>query len=69
MTQALSGSNWRGHEFVLPGEKAPERKTFGSHAHYCCFNDRECEGVGNISHHVYIKLDCNCGTICNMVSY
>lgn len=33
-----------GHDFVLPGEKAPETKTFGSHAHCCC-NDRECEGV------------------------
>lgn len=54
-----------GHDLVHPGEK--ERKTFGSHAHCCC-NDRECEGVGNISHHVYIKLYCNRGTICDWVS-
>lgn len=67
-----SSSQWQrleqGHDFVLPGEKAPERKTVGSHAHCCC-NDRECEGVGNISHHVYIKLYCNRGTICDPVSY
>ena len=54
-----------GHDSVHPGEK--ERKTFGSHAHCCC-NDRECEGVGNISHCVYIKLYCNRGTICDWLS-
>lgn len=44
-----------------------KEKTFGSHARCCC-NDRECEGVGNISHHAYIKLYCNRGTICDRVS-
>lgn len=52
------------HDFVLPGAKATESKTFGSHAH-CFDNDGECEGAGNISQHVYIKLYCNRVTICD----
>lgn len=52
-----------GHGLVLPRERAGERKTFGSHGNCFC-SDRECEGVGSISHHVYINPYCNRGTVC-----
>lgn len=54
---------WRGLIWFSPERQQQQKgKTLGSHARCCC-NDRECEGVGSISHCAYIQPYCNRGTI------
>lgn len=43
------------HDLAVPGGSAAGTKTPRSHA-LCRWAHSECEGLGNISHHVYTKL-------------